>query len=184
LDVLADAYATAPISIALIGSTSHEQRHLVRVLFELRLPTMSGTRLVVVRSGSVIGFAHWILHTPGHASLERPPSIAPALLAALPDGVLPRLVTFLHEWRLHDLNTPHSHLGPIAVAPSHQGGGIGRMLMGRFCSDLEYRDEVAYLETDRPANVAFFRNFGFEVVSETQVLGVQNWLMTRVPGQH
>jgi hypothetical protein len=42
---------------------------------------------------------------------------------------------------------------------------------------------VAYLETDRQANVHFYEKFGFVVVAEANVLGVPNWFMSR-PGGH
>ena len=42
LDVLAEAYATTPISVALVGNPSDQQRRQLRTLFELRLPTMCG----------------------------------------------------------------------------------------------------------------------------------------------
>ncbi len=38
---------------------------------------------------------------------------------------------------------------------------------------------MAYLETDKRENVAFYKRFGFEVVGEHKVLGVQNWFMLR-----
>jgi hypothetical protein len=42
---------------------------------------------------------------------------------------------------------------------------------------------VAYLETDRQANVHFYEKFGFVVVAEANVLGVPNWFLSR-PGGH
>jgi hypothetical protein len=42
---------------------------------------------------------------------------------------------------------------------------------------------VAYLETDRRANVHFYQKFGFTVVAEADVMGVSNWFMSR-PGGH
>jgi hypothetical protein len=41
---------------------------------------------------------------------------------------------------------------------------------------------VAYLETDRHANVRFYQKFGFTVVAEADVMGVPNWFMSRPGG--
>jgi ribosomal protein S18 acetylase RimI-like enzyme len=179
LDVLAEAYAATPISLALVGGTGEQQLRQVRILFALRLPTMSGEKLVAVHDGSVVGFAHWVRHPLYDALPEHPPSGTQSLLTALPESVLRRLAVLVREWGRHDLDSPHSHLGPIAVAPSFQGIGIGRRFMRYSCLDIDACNAVAYLETDRSENVRFFSEFGFNVTSEIEILGVKNWFMTR-----
>ncbi len=44
------------------------------------------------------------------------------------------------------------------------------------------RDD-AYLETDKPENVAFYRSFGFAVVGEVAILDTPTWLMSRAAHQ-
>ena len=58
----------ASASRALVGDAVEQQRRYVRVLFELRLPTMSGEKHVAVHRGSVVGFAHWVPHPPMDAT--------------------------------------------------------------------------------------------------------------------
>jgi hypothetical protein len=41
--------------------------------------------------------------------------------------------------------------------------------------------EPAYLETDTPQNVAFYRRRGFEVIDRSEPLGVSTWYMARQP---
>jgi len=41
--------------------------------------------------------------------------------------------------------------------------------------------EAAYLETEREANASFYERFGFRVIGEASILGVDNWLMWRDP---
>jgi GNAT superfamily N-acetyltransferase len=103
----------------------------------------------------------------------------PRLLRELADGVAPRMDTWLRAWRQRDPDSAHSHFGPIAVAPERQGTGVGRLLMQRYCAEVDGTAEPGYLETDRPENVRFYSRAGFEVVSETEVLGVRNWFMRR-----
>jgi uncharacterized protein (UPF0128 family) len=37
----------------------------------------------------------------------------------------------------------------------------------------------AYLETDKEFNVRFYERFGFDLIGEENVLGVQNYFMCR-----
>jgi ribosomal protein S18 acetylase RimI-like enzyme len=83
------------------------------------------------------------------------------------------------EWARHDPVSQHWHLGPIGVLPSHQGLGIGSMLMERFCREVDARRAPAYLETDGDGNVRFYEKFGFRVVAESEIFGVKNRYMLR-----
>ena len=69
------------------------------------------------------------------------------------------------EWGRHDPLKQHWHLGPIGVLPTHQGSGIGSILMERFCKEVDACLAKAYLETDLDKNVRFYDKFGFKVVS-------------------
>jgi hypothetical protein len=51
--------------------------------------------------------------------------------------------------------------------------------MERYCGHLDDAGAVGYLETDRSTNVDFYRQFGFEVTTSVEVLGVLNYLMRR-----
>jgi len=83
------------------------------------------------------------------------------------------------EWARHEPLNQHWHLGPIGVLPSYQGIGIGTMLMQRFCKEVDACKAEAYLETDVDKNVRFYENFGFKVVSESEIFSVKNRYMLR-----
>jgi ribosomal protein S18 acetylase RimI-like enzyme len=83
------------------------------------------------------------------------------------------------EWARHEPLSQHWHLGPIGVLPSHQGLGIGSMLMERFCMEVDACLAKAYLETDLDKNVRFYEKFGFKVVSESEIFDVKNRYMLR-----
>ena len=83
------------------------------------------------------------------------------------------------EWAKHDPVEQHWHLGPIGVLPTHQGFGIGSMLMDRFCKEVDACMAKAYLETDLDKNVRFYEKFGFKIVSESKIFGVKNRYMLR-----
>ena len=89
-----------------------------------------------------------------------------------------RLARWLHACEL-DPSEPHWHIGPIAVEIGRQGQGLGTRMMQAQCTDLDRAGQVAFLETDKPANVRFYGKFGFGVVNEADVLGTRNWWMRR-----
>jgi ribosomal protein S18 acetylase RimI-like enzyme len=60
-----------------------------------------------------------------------------------------------------------------------QGCGIGGQLMTVFCDRVDANHAQAYLETDKQKNVGFYEKYGFQVISESQILGVPNWFMMR-----
>jgi ribosomal protein S18 acetylase RimI-like enzyme len=85
------------------------------------------------------------------------------------------------EWALRDPKEQHWHLGPIGVLPSHRGLGIGSKLMEHFCKEVDACSAKAYLETDLDENVRFYQKFGFELISESKILGVDSRYMIRSP---
>ena len=90
-----------------------------------------------------------------------------------------RKSVWFKAWADHDPGEQHWHLGPIGVLPTHQGLGVGSILMERFCKEVDACMAKAYLETDLDKNVRFYEKFGFKVVSESEIFGVKNRYMLR-----
>lgn len=90
-----------------------------------------------------------------------------------------RKSVWFKEWAKHDPVEQHWHLGPIGVLPTHQGLGVGSILLERFCKEVDACMAKAYLETDLDKNVRFYGKFGFKVVSESPIFGVKNRYMLR-----
>ncbi len=86
---------------------------------------------------------------------------------------------WLNEWTRRDPEEQHWHLGPIGVIPTHQGMGIGSLLMERFCKEVDACKSIAYLETDLDINVRFYEKYGFKLVDESEIFGVKNRYMLR-----
>jgi len=82
-------------------------------------------------------------------------------------------------WARHDPAAPHWHLGPVGVERDLQGKGIGSALLAAFGDLVDANHGLAYLETDKSINVPFYRRFGFEVTTESPILGVPCWFMVR-----
>jgi ribosomal protein S18 acetylase RimI-like enzyme len=109
--------------------------------------------------------------------------LLPAVVFGNPLGATLRVLTWTAAWAHRDPAGTHWHLGPVAIEPSVQRQGFGSALLTAFCEHMDAYGAVAYLETDRRANVRFYERFGFAVVAEANVLGVPNWFMSR-PGGH
>jgi ribosomal protein S18 acetylase RimI-like enzyme len=109
--------------------------------------------------------------------------VLPAVVFGNPLGTALRVLNWADAWAHRDPAGPHWHLGPLAIDPCVQSQGIGSALLSAFCMHMDAYGAVAYLETDRRANVHFYQKFGFTVVAEADVIGVPNWFMSR-PGGH
>ena len=179
LDLLTDAYRTNPMHQAVFGGAGPEQVRQNRAFFSALLQLIEGIRFVALREGTIVGYVQWVSYPGCRPPRDMVAAIMPPMLAQLADGVAPRLTTWLTAWAKRDPDERHSHFGPIAVSPALQGSGIGRVLIQRYCAQIDPTAESGYLETDRPENVRFYSRSGFEVISEMEVLGVRNWFMRR-----
>jgi GNAT superfamily N-acetyltransferase len=179
--VLANGMRDNPIHVAAYGPDAgrRERCHgrLMRALLRSpQAPAMlgawQGDRLV-----GCAGVAHGGDCRPGPAAIA---SMLPALVALGPATAL-RVRTWTSAWRAADPDEPHAHIGPVAVARDVQGTGIGTLLLAELCRRLDTEGHTAYLETDRPENVRFYKRAGFTTVAEALVLGVPCWYMRRSP---
>jgi ribosomal protein S18 acetylase RimI-like enzyme len=92
-----------------------------------------------------------------------------------------RLARVLAELAAHHTEERHWHVGPVGVEPGLQGRGLGAAVMRELCAVMDAEGEIAFLETEKPENVVFYRRFAFEVVSESDLTGLHTWFMRRVP---
>jgi ribosomal protein S18 acetylase RimI-like enzyme len=74
---------------------------------------------------------------------------------------------------------PHWYLATLGVDPLAQRGGVGSALLAHWLDAVDADATPAWLETDRQANIAFYRRAGFEVARRTEVLGTSVWCMGR-----
>ncbi|HSO95829.1 MAG TPA: GNAT family N-acetyltransferase [Acidimicrobiia bacterium] len=81
----------------------------------------------------------------------------------------------------HDPEERHVHVGPVGVEPGAQGLGVGAAMLRMLCEQLDEDGELAWLETDKPENVVFYRRSGFDVAVEDDHLGFPIWFMSRHP---
>jgi len=98
-----------------------------------------------------------------------------------PPGSPDRQARVLATLAAHHCPDRHWHVGPVGVEPGLQGRGVGSAVMRLLCDAMDEAGEIAFLETETPENVVFYRRLGFEVTGEAQLPGLPLWFMRRDP---
>ena len=174
--VLANAFVANPLHLATFGAGRIDQN---RLFFRIGLRHMfSGPAFVAVVDGAVAGFVHFNQSPYCLPAPEELPYAFATLLRPLNEAI-PNVIRWFTRWCHLDPDPPHMHLGPIAVAPELQRGGVGSALMERYLEHLAQEKIAGYLETDRRENVEFYKRFGFIVQQEAEVIGTTTWHMWR-----
>jgi ribosomal protein S18 acetylase RimI-like enzyme len=179
--VLSRGMRDNPLHVAVFGEDPERRQERLHRLFGAAFHTMGWQRhMLAARSadGAIVGVCGILppgncLPTPGKQL-----RMLPGLLQNGPRAAS-RTLRWLGAWSKHHPEERHWHLGPIAVDAGLQRMGVGSLLMEVFHAQMDAAGEEAYLETDKLANVRFYKRFGFEVVGEQDVLGVPNWFMRR-----
>lgn len=66
---------------------------------------------------------------------------------------------------------PHAYLNFLAVAPAHQGQGLGKRVIQHGIDAAVAQGVGVHLESTNPANLGFYRALGFTVSGELTVEG-------------
>jgi len=181
LDVVARGMRDNPLHLAAYGEDPERRLRKVHrfVSAAFAVKDFSSHTLVARRGdGRIVGVCGML--PPGDClpTLGEKLRMMPRLLSNGPRAI-GRVMRWLGVWDKHHPKERHWHLGPVAVDAHLQGMGVGSELMRTFCERMDIAGEDAYLETDKELNVRFYERFGFEVISEEEVLGVPNWFMLR-----
>ncbi|MBI6628932.1 GNAT family N-acetyltransferase [Pontibaca salina] len=181
--VLTVGMADNPLHIRVFGSNPKaRRRRLSRFLVPLiAYVQANGQVLGAYEQGDLVGVLGMIAPGRCRPGLRDRLRFAGAFAVGMSPFVLWRLRRWLALWARHDPDTPHWHLGPLAVLPARQRRGIGRQLVMHCCAQLDTLGANAWLETDLEINVTFYRTFGFAEVGQDHVLNVPAWFMHRSP---
>lgn len=170
-----------PIHVAAFGPAPDRRIATLERLFRVVFAAVPEPPRVALRAGFVVGVCG---ATPPGACRLPPLALARAAVGLTRNGVgtLPRATRWLEAWGARDPRAPHRHVGPVAVEGGLQGLGIGSRLLADLTATLDADGDDAWLETDKPENVVFYRRAGFEIAEEAEVLGVRCWFLARAPG--
>jgi len=173
--VTARALRDSPSSVAI----SSDPLVRLEMLYSAFGGMLVGARVAGVRQRNcVLGVAGAV--QPGHCIGSL---LAPEVTTlSAPDSNATDADRFLHSGSImavNDLLEPHWHVGPVGVEPGFQSMGMGRAAMRLLCDEFDEHRRLAWLETDKPANVRFYIALGFEVVAEEPMLASRFWFMRR-----
>jgi ribosomal protein S18 acetylase RimI-like enzyme len=170
--VLSEAMLKVPIHMAIFRGQGEKERQIIEKMFFELLTDLPGITFLARINRQLVGVMRMKSCDGSKISNAHVPTEAINTL----DG---RVSHWRNEWARRDPSNQHWHLGPVGVLPSYQGQGIGTKLLRLFCKEVDACSAPAYLETDSDKNVRFYKRFGFQVVSETDIFDVKNYFMWR-----
>jgi ribosomal protein S18 acetylase RimI-like enzyme len=122
------------------------------------------------------GVAVWA--PPGKASVDLDPddSIvrfreAATVMGADAEARYDRFLAEQHAVREREMGPRTWYLAWLAVDPAHQQTGTGTALLNDMFARLDAAGDDSYLETEEAANVPYYTQYGFEVVTENVISG-------------
>jgi ribosomal protein S18 acetylase RimI-like enzyme len=173
-DLMARAYSTSPLNLAAMGT----DLDLYRNFMKLALEKLGGQTYIARNNDQIVGGMRMVKWPDCQLPPGKMLPLLPKMIMIL-RGKFLRVMKWIPVWAKKDPKESHWHFGPFSVLPELQGQGIGSQLLTYFCKLVDEEGEAAYLETDKTENVRLYQRFGFQVTSETPVLGVPNWFMWR-----
>jgi ribosomal protein S18 acetylase RimI-like enzyme len=176
------AFADNPNTLAIVrGDRRRAQRMMQAAVRVAKLGRSYSHVLVAERAGSLVGVLNAAEWPNCQLTTSERVRTAPAMIGAM-GSALPRAFKMMRVWAKHDPQRRHWHLGPIGVHPELQGQGAGKAMLGSFLEMIDEQGASAYLETDVDRNVLLYEQFGFKVIGQEDMLGVNNRFMWRDAG--
>jgi len=168
--VVGEAFATDPLLVWMLPDEPTRLDACTAFLGLFVEEYLGGGRVdTVEEDGEVVAAAMW--RVPGDAELPEPASpTIPGLLHALVGAEhLGRIGPGLGVFSQGRPTTPYAYLHFLAVAPAHQGCGVGRRVIQPGLDAAAAAGLGVHLETMNPRNHGFYRSVGF---TESQVLPI------------
>jgi ribosomal protein S18 acetylase RimI-like enzyme len=184
-EVAADAYRDYPLH-NWFTKGKYDAR-ASELLMKVTLKTMTEDALIYADSEEINGFAAWLpFGFEGNKTLPFLKNGGLQLFLHSGVGFIGRLLTYeKYAMNLKKEFTDHYdwYLFNLSIQQDAQGKGIASKLMRpmlRFCDDERM---VAYLETNKEANVGLYKHYGFDLMKEELIptSPVMHYAMVRNP---
>ena len=186
-EVAADAYRDYPLHNWFMGGEYDEVAS--KLLMQISLKTMTEDAVIYADSEEINGFAAWLPF--GFTGNKAIPFLANGGLKLILHsgfGIINRLSAY--ENYAMGLKKEYTdnydwYLFNLSIKKDAQGKGIASKLMRpmlQFCDDERM---VAYLETNKEANVSLYKHYGFDLMKEELIpkTPVTHYAMVRKPHQ-
>ena len=177
--VIGHAFAENPNTLAMVrGDRAKAQRMMKGTVRVAKFGRTCSYGLVAEQGDRIVGALNAAPWPSCQLSAGEKAKSAPAMVRVM-GTALPRVMRVAGVWSKHDPKEPHWHVGPIGVVPELQGQGVGTALLSSFLEMADQDGHFAYLETDVDRNVPLYEKFGFSVIDQVDILGVNNRFMRR-----
>lgn len=176
--LLSESMSTNPNHISIFGSPSPPTIEKQRKMFEMVLRNPKNVSFIAKINDEILGSMTYTTSDFCQISKLAIVKSLPKYIKMFGHNLIP-VLKWRKNWADHDLSCQHVHFGPLAVRTSHQGMGIGKLLLSDFCQYLDETNQIGYLETDKIENVSLYQKFGFEVKETDTIFGRTNWFMIR-----
>ena len=184
-EVAADAYRDYPLHNWLTGGKYDEVAS--RLLMQITLKTMTEDALIYADSEELNGFAAWLpFGFSGNKTLPFLKSGGLKLIFHSGFGLIGRLLAYeKYAMNLKKEFTDHYdwYLFNLSIKKDAQGKGIASKLMRPMLGFCDDERMVAYLETNKEANVGLYQHYGFDLMKEEMIpkSPVMHYAMVRNP---
>lgn len=182
--VYADAFLHDPGWVA-VGPRGERARHrYVRRVCgaEVGFAPRAGGTVLATRDGGAVSAAI-VLYPPEALPLPWWTTVAqaPGPVLAGPVVGIRSLIADARMGAGHP-HEPHLFVSLLAVDPAHQRGGRGRALLTRALERADALGVPTFLDTANPANLPYYRSFGFALTGEAALPGGATlWYLLRPP---
>jgi len=186
VQLLAQAFREDPLVFAIFAGLSGDERVkrlMVAFAAELSVCVRRGYPLCVRDNDRIAAAA--IIHYPQTYPLSRLEQVK--LLSKMVRDAgsygLGRWLVYQSEVEKYHPKQGHYYLELIGVKPGLQGIGFGSTILKEMIRKANEDRVGCYLETSNPRNVPLYERFGFQVMREKVIIGVNTWFMWRSPGE-
>ena len=177
--VIGLAFEDNPNTLAVVRGDRSKARGMMQVAVRAaKLGRKYSHVLLAEDEGRVVGVLNATQWPNCQLSIDEKLKATPVMIRVVGWG-LPKSLRMMSVWAKHDPQERHWHLGPIGVHPERQGRGVGKVLLGSFLKSVDEQRLPSYLETDVDRNVVLYEKFGFKVIAQAEINGVNNRFMWR-----
>ena len=158
-----------------------------RLIMQISLKTMTEDAVIYADSEEINGFAVWLpFGFTGSKTLPFLLSGGLELILHSGLGIIGRLLTYEnYAMNLKKTFTDNYdwYLYNLSIKKDAQGKGIASKLMRPMLQFCDKENMVAYLETNKEANVGLYKHYGFELMKEELIpkTSVTHYSMVRDP---
>ncbi|MFI8323764.1 GNAT family N-acetyltransferase [Streptomyces sp. NPDC085529] len=144
----------------------------------IKLASRHSYGLAAEREGRLVGVLHAAEWPHCQMTLGEKLKSAPVMMRTIGRN-MPRALKIMSSRAKHEPREPHWHVGPIAVHPDAQGHGVGTALLRAVLETIDEQRAAAFLQADVDRNAVLYQRFGFEIVSQETILGIDTRFMWR-----